>query len=200
MMPRPCRFTTQIPMIDKRTSKPIVFHQPIALATQIATPISMIGTAIRRAKNTLTTLSAGHRSYARRRARQTSVDRRVGPFDRGRRAAAAAARRRRSRRGRGERSRLGESACRGDCACVAAAGDQRDRCAAPHEPRARSRRVAAGRRVLEPRARPRFRPSRLTPRARSSPHRSRVRRRGRDGREQRRFGRAPRPRGCGAWA
>src|SRR6185369_6935693 len=64
-MPRPCRFTTQIPMIDSSTSRPIVFHQPIALATHIATPISMIGTAINSNRNTRTTLSAGHRSYAR---------------------------------------------------------------------------------------------------------------------------------------
>ena len=76
--------------------------------------------------------------------RTAAVDRCVGSLDRGRRPAAAAARRRRSASRRGGRSRLGTSAGRGARARAAQTGDQRDRCAAPHEPRTRAGRVAAG--------------------------------------------------------
>ena len=200
MMPRPCRFTTQIPMIDKQDEQ----------ADRVP-PTDRAGDPYRDAdlddrdgdqegQEHPTTLSAGHRSYARRRARPTTASQRL-------------------RRSTRWLARSPTSRCRSRCSSTPlaprVAADDPDSASARAEATAHAllqpvinatgvllhtnlgRAPVAWQQdagLLEPRARPRLRPSRLAPRARSARSSPGVRRRGRDGREQRRVGRAPRAR------
>ena len=149
-MARPWRFTTQTPMIDKRTSKPMVFHHRSRWRPISRRRSRRSGTRSEGPRTPRPPYRRGIDSYARRRADRlamtvatASVGRRPGPVARRRRPAPPAARRRRPRRHRRRRPRLGPGAGRGDCAGAAAAGRQRHRRAAAHQPRPGARRPAA---------------------------------------------------------